>query len=63
LDGLRGSPAVDREALLGVIQQLSALVEACPELVELEINPLKVLKSGAVAVDARMRIAPAGRRR
>ncbi len=59
LDGFRGSPAVDREALLGVIQRLSALVEAFPELVELEINPLKVLPHGAVAVDARMRLAPA----
>jgi acyl-CoA synthetase (NDP forming) len=58
LDGFRGSPAVDREALLGVIQRLSALVEAFPELVELEINPLKVLPHGAVAVDARMRLAP-----
>jgi acyl-CoA synthetase (NDP forming) len=59
LDGFRGSPAVDREALLDVIQRLSALVEAFPELVELEINPLKVLPRGAVAVDARMRLAPA----
>jgi acyl-CoA synthetase (NDP forming) len=59
LAGFRGSPAVDREALLDVIQRLSALVEAFPELVELEINPLKVLPRGAVAVDARMRLAPA----
>ncbi len=61
LDGYRGSPAVDREAFVDVIQRLSALVEAFPELVELELNPLVVLPrgQGAVAVDARMRIAPA----
>ena len=59
LDGFRGSPAVDREAFLDVIRRLSALVEAFPELVELEINPLKLLPRGAVAVDARMRLAPA----
>jgi acetate---CoA ligase (ADP-forming) len=60
LNGFRGSPPVDREALLDVIQRISALVEAFPELVELELNPLVVLPNdqGAVAVDARMRLAP-----
>jgi acetyltransferase len=59
LDGFRGSLPVDRAALLGVIQRISALVEAFPELVELELNPLVVLPrdQGAVAVDARMRLA------
>jgi acetyltransferase len=63
LDGFRGSPPLDREALLDVIQRLSALVEAFPELVELELNPVVVLPrgQGAVAVDARMRLAPGGR--
>ena len=60
LNGFRGSPPVDREALLDVIQRISALVEAFPELVELELNPLVVLPNdqGAVAVDARMRLSP-----
>ena len=60
LDGFRGSPLADRDALLAAIQRVSALVEAFPELVELELNPLKVLPrgQGVVAVDARMRIAP-----
>jgi acetyl coenzyme A synthetase (ADP forming)-like protein len=60
LYGFRGSPVADREALLDVIQRLSALAEAVPELVELELNPLKVLPlgQGAVAVDARMRLSP-----
>jgi acetate---CoA ligase (ADP-forming) len=64
LDGFRGSPPVDRAALLDVIQRLSALVEAVPELVELELNPLVVLPrgEGAVAVDCRMRLAPGGKR-
>jgi acetyl coenzyme A synthetase (ADP forming)-like protein len=62
-EGFRGSPPVDREAFLGVIQRLSALVEAFPELVELELNPVVVLPrgQGAVAVDARMRLAPGSR--
>jgi acyl-CoA synthetase (NDP forming) len=59
LEGFRGAPPVDRAALHGVIQRVSALVEAFPELVELELNPLKVLPGnrGAIAVDARMRLA------
>jgi acetate---CoA ligase (ADP-forming) len=64
LDGFRGSLPVDREDLLRVIQRISALVEAFPELVELELNPLKVLPrgQGTVAVDARMRLASGTKR-
>lgn len=59
LDGFRGSPPADRQALVDVILKLSALVESVPELLELELNPVKVLApgNGAVVVDARMRIA------
>jgi acetate---CoA ligase (ADP-forming) len=60
LEGFRGSKPIDRDALLDVIQRISALVETFPELAELELNPLMVLPRGlgAVAVDARMRLAP-----
>ena len=63
LYGFRGSPLADREALLDVIQRISALAEAIPELAEIELNPLKVLPlgQGAVAVDARMRLSPGPR--
>ncbi len=63
LDGFRGSPPVDRHAFLGAIQRLSALVEAFPELVELELNPLVLLPrgQGAIAVDCRMRLTPGAR--
>jgi acetyl coenzyme A synthetase (ADP forming)-like protein len=57
LDGFRGAPPADRAALVALIQRVSALVEAVPELVELELNPVKVLAHGAVAVDARIRLA------
>jgi acyl-CoA synthetase (NDP forming) len=58
LDGYRGAPAVDREALMAVILQVSALVESVPELLELDLNPVKVLPvgQGAVVIDGRMRI-------
>lgn len=60
LDGYRGAPPGDREALIGVIMQISALVEAVPELTELDLNPLKVLEpgQGAIVIDARMRVRP-----
>jgi acyl-CoA synthetase (NDP forming) len=61
LDGYRGSPPGDREALARLIQRVSALVEAVPEIHELDLNPVKVLPpgQGAVVVDGRMRVAQA----
>ncbi len=61
LDGYRGRPAGDRQALGDVIRRISALVEVVPELRELDLNPVIVRAPGlgAVAVDARMRLAPA----
>jgi len=58
LDGYRGAPAGDRVALLSLVQRVSALVEAVPELREMDLNPVKVLPpgQGAVVVDARMRV-------
>jgi acetyl coenzyme A synthetase (ADP forming)-like protein len=59
-DGYRGAPPADRAALVTLIQRVSALVEAVPELRELDLNPVKVLArdQGAVAVDARVRLGP-----
>jgi acetyltransferase len=56
LRGFRGSPPADEAALRDAIRRVSALAEACPEIVELDINPLKVLASGACAVDVRVRM-------
>jgi acetyl coenzyme A synthetase (ADP forming)-like protein len=60
LDGYRGGPPGDREALAMVIMHISALVEAVPELRELDLNPVKVLEpgQGAIVVDARIRVGP-----
>ena len=48
LDGWRGAPAVDRGALM---QTLVGLSQAAAHLPSLEINPLIVAQSGAIAVD------------
>jgi acetate---CoA ligase (ADP-forming) len=60
LDGYRGAAPGDREALVAVLQRVSALVEAIPELTEMQLNPLKVLPpgKGAIVVDARIRLHP-----
>jgi len=67
LSGVRGAPPADVAALKGVLARLSVLLEICPEIRELDINPLMVLASGALAVDARVRVeaiasAPPSRR-
>jgi acetyl coenzyme A synthetase (ADP forming)-like protein len=58
LEGYRGMPPGDRDALADIIMRVSALVEIVPEVRELDLNPVKVLEpdKGAVVVDARMRI-------
>jgi acetate---CoA ligase (ADP-forming) len=59
-DGYRGSTPADRAALIDVISKLSALVELVPELVELDLNPVKLLApgQGAVVLDGRLRLTP-----
>jgi acetate---CoA ligase (ADP-forming) len=62
LDGYRGAPPGDREALIALLLRVSALVESVPELQEFDLNPVKILApgEGVIALDARMRLAPPG---
>lgn len=59
LAGYRDRPPIDHEALVMTLLRVSALVCACPEIVELDINPLLADAQGVCALDARVRIAPA----
>ncbi|GAA3680457.1 acetate--CoA ligase family protein [Nocardioides ginsengisoli] len=52
LDGWRGRPAVDVDAAARVVADVSRLLAEDADLVECEINPLRVGPEGAVAVDA-----------
>ena len=56
LRGVRGEPAVDQTALAVAIARFSHLAADCPELVELELNPLVAHATGVVTVDARARL-------
>jgi len=58
LDGYRGAPKVDRQALVAVLERIAHVAEEIPELVELDLNPILVSPAGALVVDCKMRLAP-----
>ncbi len=61
LAGIRGAAAVDYAVLADVLLRLSRLAIDCPEIEELDVNPLLAFPEGAMAVDARVILsAPAG---
>jgi len=59
LKGYRHYPPADLEALEIVLIRLSQLVTDFPEIVELDINPVLISQGRPIAVDARVRVAPA----
>jgi acetyl coenzyme A synthetase (ADP forming)-like protein len=67
LRGFRGAPPADEKALADVLFRVSALLEACPEIQEMDLNPVTVFETGARVVDFRIRVgrrpAPARSRR
>jgi acyl-CoA synthetase (NDP forming) len=58
LEAIRGEPARDVSALADALLRLSQLALAHPEIEEMDVNPLIALERGAVAVDARIQLAP-----
>jgi len=56
LEGYRGQPPGDTQALEEVLLRVSRLVGDLPEIHEMDLNPLKVLApgKGCIAVDARI---------
>ena len=61
LFGYRGAAPVDTAALEDLLLGLSVLGQQVPELVELDLNPVIARPDSVVAVDWRMRLAPADR--
>ena len=59
LQGYRGKRPANIAAIVDVLIRLSQLAADQPEIRELDINPLLADAAGAVALDARLRIAPA----
>jgi acetyltransferase len=54
LQGYRGKPGVNIDKLIEILIRLSYLVADYPEIQELDVNPLLVDSTGAIALDARI---------
>jgi acyl-CoA synthetase (NDP forming)/L-amino acid N-acyltransferase YncA len=60
LDGYRGGVPADRTAVSDVLLRVALIAERFPEIAELDLNPVMAGPHGAVVVDARIRVVPAG---
>ena len=54
LTGYRGKPGVNVDRLIEILMRFSYLVADYPEIMELDVNPLLVTKTEAIALDARI---------
>lgn len=59
LAGYRDRAAIDHGALEQVLLKVSQLICDCPEVAELDINPLLADDQGVIALDARVKVVPA----
>ncbi len=57
LEGVRGQKGIDTQKFAEVLVRLSALVEAAPEIDEMDLNPLLGKGEMIVAVDARISLS------
>jgi acetyl-CoA synthetase (ADP-forming) len=57
LEGARGTEPADLDALEALILKVSELVEANPEIAELDLNPIFAYPNGTIAVDAHIVLA------
>ncbi len=59
LQGYRDRPAADLDAICLTLNQVAQLVIDVPEIEALDINPLFADSNGVLALDARIKVAPA----
>lgn len=57
LTGYRQSPPLDVGAFEDLLYRISAMVEGIPEIAELDLNPVFVLRDGVAVADVRLRMA------
>jgi len=60
LEGYRGGEPGDIDAVVDTLLRISALVEDHPEVIEMDLNPVKVARpgEGVTVVDARIKVRP-----
>ena len=54
LEGARGNPPADKKALEKLLLLCSEVIEAYPEIQEMDLNPVIVHEKGLSVVDARI---------
>jgi acyl-CoA synthetase (NDP forming) len=59
MNGFRGAPPLDIAAVEDVLARVARLASDLPQVVELDLNPLLVQPDGVIAVDLKLRVAPA----
>lgn len=60
LGGHRGAAPRDTAALRELLGRFALLGRAVPEIAEADLNPVRVMTSGVVVLDVRVRVAPIG---
>jgi acetate---CoA ligase (ADP-forming) len=56
LAGFRGSPRLDRAALRELILRFALLLQAVPEIVEADLNPIRCTPTTCITLDLRLRV-------
>ncbi|HEX2891181.1 acetate--CoA ligase family protein, partial [Vineibacter terrae] len=57
--GYRGADPLDIQAIPALLTRLSVMMARCPEIREVDVNPIIVSKDGAFVADARVVLDPA----
>ncbi len=59
LRGYRGKKPYDIKAIIDAIARVAKLAEDFPEIVEMDINPIRAFRKGVTALDIKITISPA----
>ena len=62
LNGFRGMPPIDKKALNKLLRTVGELMEAYPEIAEMDLNPVLAYEEGLSVVDMRVLLHPDGER-
>jgi len=54
INGFRGKPPADKKAICKLLLTVSEIIEAYPEIQEMDLNPVVVYEQGLLIVDARI---------
>ena len=57
IEGYRGKPAVDKDALIKVILAVSEIISS-GDVEEIDLNPVSLYPKGAIVLDAKMSVLP-----